>query len=93
MLKSSLIANRWSMTNLFQDVLELGLVGILWEILVCLPVSSFGKSNGYAKGSNDESKTEIFLVVSLIFEKEIMFRSKSGSPSTVLNITAISVKC
>ena len=41
--------------------------------------------------SNDESKAEIFLMVPLTFENETIFRSKGGSPSTVLNITATSV--
>ena len=55
--------------------------------MICHPVSPFGKSSGYAKGSSDESKTEIFLIIPLTFKNEIIFHSKGGSPSTVLNIT------
>ena len=63
------------MVNLFLGALELDVVGTLWAILICHPVSAFGKSSGYVKGSNDESKTEIFLMVSLTFVNEIIFHS------------------
>ena len=60
--------------------------------IICHPVSPIEKSSGYAKRFYDESKTEIFLMMSLTFENEIIFGSKGGAPSIVQNITATSVR-